>query len=301
MKSVNRSMLFSVMFLSLIMLQVTSIYAKGPLPEPSPDVPRSDLIGESGLVPYEVVYSPEWAAWRVKQGQGSSYKKDPHVWVYTTEFAKRFGMPMKWVDDDLKGAQALAYRVDNHYYGIKCGYFGEIENCGPSSACMLDMYISDEANIPWNSESLHESFYGYVSMQFLKDQYKNDRPEYLKRWKKINERNYPMGFDLAGVVNNDGSLGNYRVVEYDRQINKGLDYISGTMSCGFPDLVKHGGTKVQIDEGYTNKIAHEVLIPQSFMKRVKAYSEEVYEPNSLWSQMKEKMKSKREIKLDKKD
>jgi hypothetical protein len=33
--------------------------------------------------------------------------------VYTSKFAKRFGMPQEWVDDELKGAEALAYRLDS--------------------------------------------------------------------------------------------------------------------------------------------------------------------------------------------
>jgi hypothetical protein len=50
-------------------------------------------------------------------------KKDTHVWVYTSAFAKRFGMPQEWVDDELKGAEALAYRLDLDVYGTKCGYY----------------------------------------------------------------------------------------------------------------------------------------------------------------------------------
>jgi hypothetical protein len=40
-------------------------------------------------------------------GKRGTYTKDTHVWVYTSAFAKRFGMPQEWVDDELKGAEAL--------------------------------------------------------------------------------------------------------------------------------------------------------------------------------------------------
>jgi hypothetical protein len=36
-----------------------------------------------------------------------------------TVIAKRFGMPQEWVDDELKGAEALAYRLDLDVYGTK--------------------------------------------------------------------------------------------------------------------------------------------------------------------------------------
>jgi magnesium-transporting ATPase (P-type) len=38
--------------------------------------------------------------------------------VYTSAFAKRFGMPQEWVDDELKGAEALAYRLDLDVYDM---------------------------------------------------------------------------------------------------------------------------------------------------------------------------------------
>jgi hypothetical protein len=48
-------------------------------------------------------------------------------------FAKRFGMPQQWIDDDLKGAEALAYRLDLDVYGTKGGYFSDVENCRPTN------------------------------------------------------------------------------------------------------------------------------------------------------------------------
>jgi hypothetical protein len=41
-------------------------------------------------------YTPQG---RIKAGKRGTYKKDIHVWVYTSKFAKRFGMPQEWVDD----------------------------------------------------------------------------------------------------------------------------------------------------------------------------------------------------------
>ncbi|VVM19415.1 hypothetical protein BSPWISOXPB_3611 [uncultured Gammaproteobacteria bacterium] len=37
-------------------------------------------------------------------------------------------MPQEWVDDEFKGAEALAYRLDLDVYGTKCGYFSNVEN-----------------------------------------------------------------------------------------------------------------------------------------------------------------------------
>jgi hypothetical protein len=48
------------------------------------------------------------------------------------------------VDDELKGAEALAYRLDLDVYGTKCGYFSNVENCRPATACVVDMYIDEK-------------------------------------------------------------------------------------------------------------------------------------------------------------
>ncbi len=46
---------------------------------------------------------------------GQAYSEDINVWVYTSEFAERFAMPEEWVDDDLKGAYAVAFRVETQF------------------------------------------------------------------------------------------------------------------------------------------------------------------------------------------
>ena len=99
---------------------------------------------------YNSLFTPEG---RKAAGRTGTYSKDPHVWVYTRAFAERFGMPEQWIDEGLQGAEALAYRVDWDYYGVKCGYFGELETCRPAAACTLDMYLPDSADLPWNTQT----------------------------------------------------------------------------------------------------------------------------------------------------
>jgi hypothetical protein len=46
-------------------------------------------------------------------------------------------MPQEWVDNELKGAEALAYRLDLDVYGTKCGYFSNVENCRPATLALI--------------------------------------------------------------------------------------------------------------------------------------------------------------------
>ncbi len=245
---------------------------------------------------YNDRYTPEG---RKKAGKRGTYKKDIHVWVYTSAFAKRFGMPKQWIDDELKGAEALAYRLDLDVYGTKCGYFSEVENCRPSTACIVDMYIDDKADLPWNTENRFDSRYGSKSIGVLIPQNIKDDPGWRKRAIKRGQQ-YKLGLDSTGIVfgkNDKWRLGAYYILEYDRDIYKNLDYLSGSVICR--TFGKERGVKINIDkpvfreDGSVNhkgkRLAHQVKIPNSFMQRIEAYDKTQYEPNSLFNAFKKRL------------
>ena len=266
-------------------------------------------------------YKDFYTAEGFKKG-GGTYQKDPHTWVYTSTFAKRFGMPEEWIDDSIKGAEALAFRYDLDVYGMKCGYLGEKENCQPSTACVLDMYIPDSADLPWNSETRYDSRYGYKSAS----KFKGDADEHKKnahysdrrtKYPRINKKGetvgywYRMGLDIValkyGSGDKAGYLGGYTMLEYDRDIYTGLDYVSGSVICGFPryrDMrIRFGRNFLEkdgsIDHKKTNKlfltgksIEYRVYVPNSFMKRLeKATKDSETLPDSLYNQVKERLKN----------
>ncbi|MBF0615122.1 MAG: hypothetical protein HQL92_08210 [Magnetococcales bacterium] len=41
---------------------------------------------------------------------GKVFYDDPFFWVVSSVFAERFGMPKSWIDPELKGALAIAWR-----------------------------------------------------------------------------------------------------------------------------------------------------------------------------------------------
>ncbi|AZR80877.1 hypothetical protein [Thiomicrospira sp. S5] len=238
-------------------------------------------------------------------GKSGTYAYDPHVWVYTTAFAKRFGMPEKWIDDSLKGAEALAYRVDRTYYIKQCGYFGDMEKCRTPIACMLDLYIPSSANLPWNTELRYDSRYGKKSVRALT----TNEPSSI--YKRITKRGTHLlgakfGLDLVGIVygkDKRSSIGSYTIAEYERGLYKNLDYISGTTSCTFQRVkdaevrinqpVFRENGSVNVSKSY-NKIAHKIEIPNSFMDRVESYAEKEYEPESLTKALEDNLKQKGE-------
>ena len=81
-----------------------------------------------------------------------AYYEDINVWVYTQDFADRFGMPQRWVDTELQGAEALAYRIELNLER-SCGYFGDWDACREIvNRCYLDIYVRSDAAIPWNTD-----------------------------------------------------------------------------------------------------------------------------------------------------
>uniref|UniRef100_UPI0034DEF9E6 hypothetical protein n=1 Tax=Candidatus Thiodubiliella endoseptemdiera TaxID=2738886 RepID=UPI0034DEF9E6 len=242
---------------------------------------------------YNSRYTPQG---RKQAGKRGTYTKDTHVWVYTSAFAKRFGMPEEWIDDGLKGAEALAYRLDLDVYGTKCGYFSEVENCRPSTACVVDMYIDNGVDLPWNTEARYGSMYGRKSKAFLRSQYPNDKPAHLYRGAQRGQQ-YKLGLDVVYVSGSKIPLNNYHLLEYDRDIYKNLDYISGAMTCR--SFGKSRDIKIEIDKPVLRKngsikynygsLAHSITTPNSFMQRIEAYDKVQYEPNSLFNELRKRL------------
>jgi hypothetical protein len=104
------------------------------------------------------------------------YTPDPNVWVYTSAFAKRFGMPARWVDDSLQGAEAVAFHWDRYNYQ-SCGYAGSSENCMQDYNCLFDIYLSDtdSARIPWLDQVPDRGISKDQSYRFLTQQTAQDR------------------------------------------------------------------------------------------------------------------------------
>lgn len=255
---------------------------------------------------YEELYTLEGFK---KSGRTGTYRKDPHVWVYTSAFAKRFGMPKEWIDDSLKGAEALAYRYEDAPGGVRCGYYSDLETCSRSIAYILDMYISEDANIPWNTEARYGSMYGHGSIGFLMGSV-DQKPEYMgKRYTKypFNPGSFYMGVDRVEVYSNSNSsrrdpLPELSIYEFDRDIYPGLDLISGNLSLSFPEkrdislefqkfIFKNNGRSLDFTAMKDpSNIYHKIFIPNSFMQRIEKHHKEYFKKLKKEKEILEKYK-----------
>ena len=159
---------------------------KVPLLNEEGDLRENKEYSESDFRAYSIFdrkYNPKV---KEKIGDKQASKAPQHVWVYTKEFAERFGMPKRWIaGDDFKGALAIAYRVEITN-DISCGYFGKSDNCRKIySSEILDIYLPNNSKtVPWNTtEQIGLDWPNNNSMTFLNliENTENEKNKYIER------------------------------------------------------------------------------------------------------------------------
>lgn len=90
---------------------------------------------------------PDGQYWGRQSGR-EPHRKEEYVWAVTREFAERFCMPAEYIVDDLKGAEAVAYR---HRPRPTKGCYvrdGQEVACETYYTHWLEIYVKPSANIP---------------------------------------------------------------------------------------------------------------------------------------------------------
>ena len=267
-----------LLFISKISFAETPVYTEK---NPKPWAERT----------YDDVYTIEG---RKKAGLKGLFTKDIHIWTYTSDFAKRFRMPSRWIDDSLKGAEAIAYRVD-HAKLPTCGTFGSADSCSYWRECVWEFYTKDSEPIPWYGEARFGTTKAFKSRYNLLPQ----RGDGGQVNKDAHTPTFRLGIESIGVgstTDKGTGHGGLSIGEFFRGLFKGLDFISG-YNCRAADdpqptfefyVIKHykqqkyrNGYQWEIDQSKVtrknakNRLRHTIIPPKSFMQRVNAYMQSV--------------------------
>lgn len=219
---------------------------------------------------------------------------DINIWVYTTEFAKRFGMPEEWIDDSLKGAQALAFRIEQSTVS-RC-YTNR--NCGRLWHDRLDVYLAHDAKVPWNSNQSSGAQFkrtSEISHAKLRPQNEDDR-DVRNRWLDAERHNIGIGGVGYGVVQKGriakSSIGiSGDIQEYFRNLYQGIDYLHIVPTGNFVTDVQYGQIQfwffnpknawppVSDKDAQAKRIDYKIDVPDQFMHRVETYHKRVLEYN----------------------
>ena len=209
-----------------------------------------------------------------------SYVQDPWVWGYTKEFAERFRMPEKWVEPELKGVLAVAFRVTN-VGRMTCGLGGKEDNCWPPLECQLDVYYDSRIKLPWTREEIKRDF---LMMGITSYEYTTGEQGYgplRKRYPQPGAYVIPgTGVATSLIINDRHGGGPTSVIYYDKEIASGVGQI-GYLGSVCPDLVGVGKltfrsaeTNIKFMKGdisYKNDSpVHVMEFPVSFMRRANA-------------------------------
>lgn len=226
------------------------------------------------------------------------FTKDPFLWIYNAEFAKRFGMPEKWIHPDLKGVEAAAWRRVPKGYEM-CGWFGIEQACQAEYACQLEVYVDQAKHpLPWKTDRMVDIESNYRSAFFLSPQ---GDERYREQSAFHNASRSPFADPETGeevmYFNSDKTSkgdrgGSMRLAGYDREAFPGLsllvfnsyrcynaaDYPTETMLIRLDKrpIVKGQGHPM----GPTLQRYHEFVLPEDFDRRIRDQMKEAAEAES---------------------
>lgn len=224
------------------------------------------------------------------------YTVDPHVWVYTKEFAERFGMPREWISDELKGVEAAAWRKTKTGY-VTCGWGGKKEACKEEDASILELYFDTRmVKLPWapwsrESDQLQLHWWGN-SLRFLTTQacerrrgpstgplsvnWEDDRSCIYYAAKQPfsdAEGSGEVGVFVKGITY--GEQGNMAGVgAYDKRTYPHLAWIQISLMPTMVNMGRPGeGVVISFEIrtaplGKTLKVFHEIVLPEQFVGRM---------------------------------
>lgn len=96
-------------------------------------------------------FLPKWRCpdgeYRGPEAGKTSYVKDEFSWFVARDFAKRFCMPESFIDDQLKGAEAIAWRVKPSEEAF-CTLRDGKETCTRKNLFELDLYLKASLELP---------------------------------------------------------------------------------------------------------------------------------------------------------
>jgi hypothetical protein len=204
-------------------------------------------------------------------------------------------MPEEWMSDELKGVDAVAFRVIARPYK-SCGWGGDPNACLSNEVrCEMDLYFNHKRNpLPWDEERPHRYSELYTkSVNFIANYFAEGNQNYpvperrLGLPKRRNDhafaRHSPFvdpksGKGLwwqGGYSNSNEDRGGIymSMTAYDREIFSGVSLVVMTGGCGQPaDSIWLTGDNASYGEKHI--AFKQISLPQSWRARVKEITKE---------------------------
>jgi len=215
-------------------------------------------------------------------------EKDPHIWVYTEEFANKYHLPASGISTEMEGAMAMAFKMDS--YGTEaCGYFGDPNACTEGYAQLWSVYLPAKAKLYYADEQLDNLYRGlHPSSTFIHEKKNhNDRlgtyanliqSEGLKCGAHIYRLWKKRTFGFLGKKEKTrwygGPIWNHsylqpRALGTDFTFVEHVDTID-ELGCDQYFVINSDPNKISLRDLYRSKF-HKARIPTPFMRAVQGY------------------------------
>jgi hypothetical protein len=188
----------------------------------------------------------------------NSYAPDEFIWAVTSKFAKDYCMPAEFIDDELEGAHAIAYRAapDNQ---VRCSLREGKESCSSLTELELVVYVDTEV-LPRKNPAIRSYELTDYPTDFL-IRTNEGISALIKRHQESNEPKYPFEFDGLGLV-----AFNEKTKEFFGSYKElGARKVQATSFPGIDVVVLRGrgGKPGQFDESLTRGAELRVVFPKA--------------------------------------
>lgn len=166
------------------------------------------------------------------------YTKDKWVWAVTPEFAKNFCMPPEFVSTELKGAEAVAYKLMEDQDEEICGWGGNAEVCGKRTEHRFEVYyrngaIPKERDVPY----FHAANLPSKMLLSVTEHQRMAKIKSLREKPRVGALGpfYSQQFGLQSVVGSKIAwpLGTLGPEIYYEEVFQGIDYLTLEGASGF--------------------------------------------------------------------
>jgi hypothetical protein len=212
-------------------------------------------------------------------GNGGVFRRDPNIWVYTTQVARDTGMPMEWANDELKGVVAAAFRREPEGAEQDCGWGGNKNACSPVMNCVLELYFDRTVQkLPWREGSPvvdfnvdratsadHGGFMGTDRVTKVPSR----RPNifYSRTPFTDPETGKDLYWKSAGAAHGTGRL---QTMAYDREIHGRYSYLKLDHGCGGHPFSQGQTLQLSLIDKMTlkvEKVLYEIYLPAGWSSR----------------------------------
>lgn len=232
-----------------------------------------------------------------------NFSNDKYIWVVTPEFAKRFCMPPEFVDEELKGAEAIAFKMSTRTGLIdRCAIIDGEKKCSGDKELRFDIFLRSDLNLPaanpevkffdgsWDDAGWHiaSNEHGTRGQRYRKGEYQlppGKMPHFGNPYVHPDWGNQFMMIDVYQGNGNNVLIG-LQEWRYEAEWAEGIDMLSlqgseagygfrhskiflpGTHSAAIVETNRFGET------GWKGKVpddfAHTIQLPKAFYEKVKA-------------------------------